>query len=93
VAQYRAGDWPGATAALEKAIALHGRNSYDEFFLAMARWQSGERSEASRLYDQAVPWMEKHKPRDEELRRFHSEAAKLLGIGNPARSGKEKEPP
>jgi tetratricopeptide (TPR) repeat protein len=91
VARYQAGDCRGAIAALEQAIALHGRTSYDEFFLAMARWRLGERPEARRLYDQAVQWMEKNRPRNEELRRFRGEAAELLGIGDPTR-GKEKGP-
>jgi tetratricopeptide (TPR) repeat protein len=92
VARYRAGDWRGAIAALEKATALHGRTSYDDFFLAMSHWQLGERPEARRLYDQAVQWMEKNRPRNEELRRFRGEAAELLGIGDPTRSAEEKGP-
>jgi WD40 repeat protein/Flp pilus assembly protein TadD len=90
VAQYRAGDWPGATVALEKAIARHGRIGHDEFFLAMSRWQLGEHSEARRLYDHAVSWMEKNKPHDAELRRFRAEAAELLEIDDPTKSGKER---
>jgi tetratricopeptide (TPR) repeat protein len=92
VARYRAEDWPGAIAALEKAIALHGRTSYDEFFLAMSRWRLGDHAEARRMYDQAVHWMEENQPHDAELRRFRGEAAELLGIGDPSRSGEEKGP-
>jgi serine/threonine protein kinase/WD40 repeat protein/Flp pilus assembly protein TadD len=80
VAEYRAGDWKGAIAALEKSVALQGHNSYDAFLLAMARWQQGQRDEARRLYDQAVEWMKTVKPNDEELRRFRQEAAELLQI-------------
>jgi serine/threonine protein kinase/WD40 repeat protein/Flp pilus assembly protein TadD len=86
VAQYRAGDWRGAIKTLEQAIALHGRTSHDEFFLAMARWQLGERDEALRLYDRAIEWMQKNRPNDEELRRFRAEAAAMLGIGGSSRS-------
>jgi tetratricopeptide (TPR) repeat protein len=89
VALYRAGDWPGAIEALEKSIESQGRTSYDDFFLAMCRWQLGERQEALRLYDQAVRWMDKDRPNDEELRRFRAEAAELLGIGDPSLSGRE----
>jgi Flp pilus assembly protein TadD len=53
VAQYRAGDWPGAIRTLETAITLHGRTRHDEFFLAMARWQLGHQ-ESRRWYDRAV---------------------------------------
>jgi tetratricopeptide (TPR) repeat protein len=79
VAQYRAGDWPGAIRALKKAIALHGRTSYDEFFLAMSLWQRGERDAARRLYDQAVEGMKTVEP-DDELRRIRAEAAERLGL-------------
>jgi tetratricopeptide (TPR) repeat protein len=79
-AQYRAGDWRGAITALKQSITLQGYNSYDGFFLAMARWQLGERDEALRLYNRAVPWMESFKPSSDELRRFRAEAAELLQI-------------
>jgi len=46
----------------------------------------GERQQALRLYDQAVRWMRKNKPNDEELCRFRAEAAELLGVGDPIRS-------
>ena len=38
------------------------------------------REEARKWYRQAVAWTEKHRPRDEELRRFRGEAADLLGV-------------
>jgi serine/threonine protein kinase/Tfp pilus assembly protein PilF len=92
VAHYRAGNWNGATAALEKSISLRqSADSFDWFFLAMARWQLGERAAARHWYDQAVHWMDKNQPNDEELRRFRVEAAKLLGIGDPIRLKKAKE--
>jgi len=80
VAQYRAGDWRGAIAAMENSIALGGQNSHDGFFLAMSHWQLDEREQARRWYDQAVQWMEKNKPNDGDLRRFRAEAAEVLGI-------------
>jgi hypothetical protein len=95
VALYRAGDWTGAIEALEKSMELRsGGDSYDWFFLAMAHWQLGEeeqddavrrrhQTEARRWYDKAVEWMEKNKPDDEELRRFHAEAAEGLVPGIP----------
>ncbi len=86
VARYRAGNFAGAAAALEKSEELgQGRElGFNVFFLAMARWQLGERDEARRCYDQAVSWMEKNQPRNEELRRFRAEAAVLLGLPEPA---------
>ncbi len=80
VAHYRTGNWKEAALALEKSLALQGDNSFDQFFLAMAHWQTGEKEKARQRFDQAVQWMEKNAPRNEELRRFRAEAAELLGV-------------
>ena len=78
VAHYRAGDWGAAVAALEKSGELRqGGDSFDWFFLAMAHWQLGDNEQARNWYDQAVQWMEKNKPEDEELRRFRAEATEF----------------
>jgi tetratricopeptide (TPR) repeat protein len=96
-ALYRAENWDGAIAALEKSIAVQGDNSFDGFFLAMAHWQRGQRDEARRLYDRAVRWMQASKPNDNELHRFRAEAAALLQVEERAPSepkkgsGKRKE--
>jgi tetratricopeptide (TPR) repeat protein/serine/threonine protein kinase len=87
-AHYRAGDWQAAVAALEKSVELRrGGNGYDLFFLAMARWQLGDRADARRWYDRAVRWLEQHRDavaKDaqaaEELRRFRAEAVELLQV-------------
>jgi uncharacterized protein HemY len=80
-AHYRAGNWKDAIAGLEKSMELRkGGDSFDWFFLAMAHWKLGEKDKARTRFDQAVEWMDKHQPRDEELRRFRAEAAELLGI-------------
>jgi hypothetical protein len=50
------------------------------FFLAMAHWRLGDKEQGRKSYDQAVDWMEKNKPKDEELRQFRDEAAELLEI-------------
>jgi WD40 repeat protein len=81
VARYRVGDWKAALKALEKAMELRqGGDSADWFFLAMAHWQLGDKDQARRWYDKAVAWMEKHQPKNEELRRFRAEAAELIGL-------------
>jgi len=82
VAQYRAGDWQAAVAALEKSNELLGGKelSFNAFFLAMAHWQLGNKDEARNWYDLAVEWTEKNKPQDEELKRFRAEAAELLDV-------------
>jgi hypothetical protein len=57
-----------------------GGDSFDWFFLAMGHCQLDQNEEARKWYDQAVAWMDKHQPQNEELRRFRAEAAELLGI-------------
>jgi hypothetical protein len=57
-----------------------GGNVSDWFFFAMTYWRLGDKVEARQWFDKAVEWMEKNQPRNEELQRFHAEAAELLGI-------------
>ena len=80
VAQYRASDWKAALVTLTKSNELLGGKelSFNAFFLAMAHWQLDHKPEARSWHDQAVQWMDKNKPGDEELRRFRAEAAELL---------------
>jgi WD40 repeat protein/tetratricopeptide (TPR) repeat protein len=83
VAQYRAGNWKEAVAALQKSMQFrNGGDSFDWFFLAMAHWQLGNKDEARKWYDQAVQWMDKNQPKDEELKRFRKEAEELLQVMN-----------
>jgi tetratricopeptide (TPR) repeat protein len=80
-AQYRAGNWQAAVAALEKSMRLHGGgDSYDWFFLAMAYWQLGEKEKARQWFDRAVQWRDKNMPRGKELGRFRAEATELLKV-------------
>jgi serine/threonine protein kinase len=94
VAQYRARDWKAAITTLQKAVELEGgpATSFNTFFLAMAHWQLGQKDEARKRYDQAVQWMEKNNPNDQELRRFRAEAAELLQIQDPPPSEAKKGP-
>ena len=81
VAQYRAGDYGAAIEALEKALRLRPEGSAaDGFFLAMARWQHGDKEQARKDYERAAAFMEKEKSDDEESLRFNQEAAGLLKI-------------
>jgi len=81
VAHYRAGDWKSAVVALEKSSELRkGGDANDGFFLAMTQWQLGKKEEARQCYDRAVAWMEKNKPKDDDLRHLRAEAAELLKI-------------
>ena len=75
------GRWQDAVDALQKSCELRaGGDGTDWFFLAMARWQLGDKVQARTWYDRAVQWMEKNQPQNDELRRFRQEAEELLGI-------------
>jgi Flp pilus assembly protein TadD len=96
-AQYRAGNFKEAVAALGKSMELRkDGESFDWFFLAMGHWQLGEKEKARKCFDQAVQWMEKNQPKDEELRRFRAEAEELLkkepGVRNEQSDKKQKGP-
>ncbi len=78
VALCSAGSWKEALAALETSEELRdGGDAFDWFFVAIAKHKLGHK-DAREWYDNAVAWMEKNKPDDEELRRFRAEA----GSGN-----------
>jgi tetratricopeptide (TPR) repeat protein len=78
-AYYRTSDWNAAIASLEKSMELSkGADSFDWFFLAMARWQLSEKDKARDWFDRAVKWMDEHQPKNEELLRFRAEAAELM---------------
>jgi tetratricopeptide (TPR) repeat protein len=81
-ARYRNGEWKEALAALEKSMELgQGGDPHDWFFMAMSQWQIGQQDEARKWHDRAVQWMEKNQSDNEELQRFRSESAALLGAG------------
>ncbi|GIW95187.1 MAG: hypothetical protein KatS3mg110_3228 [Pirellulaceae bacterium] len=83
IARYRAGDWKGAVADLEKANDLRKpdetRNASSAFFLAMAHWQLGEKDKARAWFDKASGLMEKGRREDSELERLRDEAVGLFG--------------
>jgi serine/threonine protein kinase len=84
VARYRAGDRKGAIKALKTSMGLRaGGDAYDWFVLAMAHWQSGNKDVARQWYDKAVAALSKAGPGAEELHRFRTEAAALMGIPRP----------
>jgi hypothetical protein len=82
VAAYRVRDWRTASDYLEKSIVRTGGDANNCFFLAMTRWQQGKRREAQQLYQQAIDWIQRNRE-DDELRRFHAEAAAMLGLPGP----------
>ncbi|MBI3464304.1 MAG: protein kinase [Planctomycetes bacterium] len=83
VAQYRVGDYDSALKSLQTSSSA-SFSRVCHWFLAMTHWQLGDQEEARKCYDQAVEWMDKNKPRDEELLRFRAEAEKLLGVSEQA---------
>ena len=87
VAYYRAGDWQAATTALERSMVLQkGGEACDWLFLAMARWQLGQKEDARKWYKQALVWMDKNKSPNEELSRFRAEARALFERQGPEAS-------
>jgi tetratricopeptide (TPR) repeat protein/tRNA A-37 threonylcarbamoyl transferase component Bud32 len=94
VAHYRIGEWKAAIAALEHSMALReGGDSNDWFFLAMAHGRLGEKEKARKWFEQAVRWMEKNDPKNDELAGFRAEAERVLGIEKPANPEPELVPP
>jgi serine/threonine protein kinase/tetratricopeptide (TPR) repeat protein len=80
-AQYRAGDWNAAIAALKKSMELHARVDEEEcLVLAMAHWQLGKKVEARQWYDKGVAWMEKNNSKSEQTIRLRAEAEALLAM-------------
>jgi tetratricopeptide (TPR) repeat protein len=83
VGRYRLENWKGCIEALQESVALsRGGDANDWFFLAMARWQLGDKKDARKWYDRAVQWMEKNESDDPDLKRFQAEATELLGVRN-----------
>jgi tetratricopeptide (TPR) repeat protein len=79
VARYRAGDYTGATADLQKSIQLDkGGNSFDFFVLAMAHQRLGDSQAARQSYDKGVQWMDQKAAKNEDLARFRAEAEETL---------------
>ena len=84
VARYRAGDYRGAVADLEKSVKLRGGgDSIDFFFLAMAHWRLGHTDQARTWYADATAWMDRRAADNPELLRFRTEAGALLGVPAP----------
>jgi tetratricopeptide (TPR) repeat protein len=94
VARYRAGDFEGAIAALQKFRELRKNDQEwsNPFFLAMAHWQAGHKAEARRWYDTAVNWMDARAPTSGSLKRFRAEAAELLGVNEKKETERSSAP-
>jgi tetratricopeptide (TPR) repeat protein len=93
VAYYRAGEWEESKKALYRSMELRNDgDSFDWFFLGLVHFKLGHKERAREWYDKAVGWVrqiEKEKPylyeeHGEELYRFHSEAAREMGLDPPS---------
>jgi tetratricopeptide (TPR) repeat protein len=83
VAYLRAGDYPAAVTALERALALgNGGTAFDEVFLAMAHAHLGDPEQARHRLAQAMLGMERDYPGHPELARFCDEVRSLLAAGS-----------
>jgi tetratricopeptide (TPR) repeat protein len=83
MAHHRAGNWPAAAAALERAQELGFLDGAGQFCLAMARWRLGNRDEAWRWYHKGVGWMMEDHSDNSVARAFYDEAAAVLGLAKP----------
>ena len=84
MAAYRLGDYASAIAALKKAMSLKGdKGPTEQFFLAMAHWQLGNKRQAREWFDKATAWMNKNALQEDNLLRFRAEASALLGLSGP----------
>jgi Flp pilus assembly protein TadD len=89
VARYRARDWKGAIEALEKSESLEPEKNlpFNGFFLAMAKWQLGQKGNARIWFDKAAAGMEKNRSTDDP-HRFRAEAGALLDLDHSEREAK-----
>jgi tetratricopeptide (TPR) repeat protein len=91
ISYYRAGDFKAAILWLDKAIELRGAGTaYDWFFLAMAHERVGQHNEARLAYENALQWMNKHAPTDDQLVEFRREAEQILNTAEQVRNAVEK---
>ncbi|UCG58786.1 MAG: tetratricopeptide repeat protein, partial [Phycisphaerales bacterium] len=85
-AYYRASQWGEAITELTKSTELvGGEHATNYFFLAMAHWQSGDKTAAANWYKKAIEWIQKSNVDTEEwlgslIHDLYLEAAELMGI-------------
>jgi serine/threonine protein kinase/Tfp pilus assembly protein PilF len=83
--QLRGGDWKAALESARRANELHhDKSGEDWILLAVAHAQLGDREQARRWYDRALPWLSRNRSGDQDFRRLQAEAASLLGLEPPA---------
>jgi serine/threonine protein kinase/predicted Zn-dependent protease len=80
----RAGNWQEAAAALERSLQFNRGDGFNWYFLAMARWQLGDKAKARHWYDRAIAWQKANFPHDETLQRLREEVQPLFPDDGPA---------
>jgi tetratricopeptide (TPR) repeat protein len=96
VALYRNGELDTASDALYRSMKLRGNGGdpFDWFFLAMIDHKQGRNDEAREWYEKAAKWyLSQQSVNDEELFRFQTEAAELLGFPKPTEQPRALRPP
>jgi serine/threonine protein kinase/tetratricopeptide (TPR) repeat protein len=85
LAEYRNDHWDEAISSLNRSVELDkGSKPTDFFFLAMALWRRGDKSEAEQFFQRGVGVASKQETINPELKMFWSEAAGVLGKPGPA---------
>jgi len=85
-AYYRTGQWEKSNDNLTESTKLGGgENVCNYLFLAMAYWQSGNKTEAKTWYNKAIEWIEANKDKwlsdyDHMIFEIYVEASELMGI-------------
>jgi serine/threonine protein kinase len=84
LAQYRAGAWNQAAAALGRPPESINQGSVASAFLvAMTNWQLGEKAKARQWYDKGDRWMRTYNSGNGEHWELRAEAARRLGLPVP----------
>jgi tetratricopeptide (TPR) repeat protein len=84
VAHFRNQDFPASLKAFAEAMSLRGGgDAFDWFFLAMIAQREGRIAAAQAWFEKAVAFRENQLPAHPELHRFHTEAARSMGLDPP----------
>jgi tetratricopeptide (TPR) repeat protein len=91
--EYRNNHWDEAISSLNRSVDLDkGAQPTDFFFLAMAHWRRGDKSEAEQFFQRGVGEASKKEMTDPQSRMFWSEAAGVLGKSGPPKAGLPAKP-
>jgi tetratricopeptide (TPR) repeat protein len=83
--EYRNNHWDEAISSLNRSVDLDkGAQPTDFFFLAMAHWRRGDKSDAEQFFQRGVEAASKKEMLGTDLRMFWSEAAGVLGKPGPS---------